>query len=69
MTIYLKNGTTIKYENDPDIIADFNVLKGYITIKKLEKLSYYTMMIMPKESLNFIDWENSKEAGVIKQIY
>lgn len=68
MKIYLKDGTTIKYENDPDIIADLNGVDGYIIINKVmpDKISYFTIMTIPKESLNFIDWENSEEAGVKK---
>lgn len=70
MKIYLKDGTTIYMENDPGIIVDMTGIDGYVNVKKemQDRQTYYNMLTMPKESLNFIDWGNSEEAGVKKYL-
>lgn len=61
MKIYMRDGyrMTIKSEDPSLLEADFGFKDGYVLIKKWdhEHKNYFTKMIIPKESLVFIQFD------------
>ena len=70
MKVFLKDGTMIKIiENEiGDAKVNFGV-EGYILITGSSGSESFARIMMPKDSVNFIDLENNGETGLIIEAF
>ena len=65
MMVYMKDGLRAKIQDD--LIVSFS--DGYVSFKQFGKdnKSYYTRLMVPKESLILIDFENDGDDGIVNR--
>ena len=71
MKIYMKDGirVTIKEDDQEKLVADFGFRDGYVNINSwdLEHKNSITRMIIPKENLIFIDFDETAGRLVVDE--
>lgn len=71
MKIYMKDGirVTIKEDDQEELEADFGFRDGYVNINSwdLEHKSCITRMIIPKEALIFIEFDETAGRLVVDE--
>ena len=70
MKVFLKDGTMIKIKENEigDAKVNFGV-EGYILITGSSGSESFARIMMPKDSVNFIDFENNGETGLIIEAF
>lgn len=65
MMVYMKDGLRAKILDD--LIVSFS--DGYVLFKQFGKdnKSYYTRLMVPKENLILIDFENDGDDGIVNR--